>query len=60
MKLKFLPLPTPLSYLHKRKIDPSEQIKSINCSISESSDAAVTKILLPGDKTFSNSSSTLI
>ena len=36
------------------------KIKSINCSILESSDAAVTKILLFGDKTLSNSSNTLI
>ena len=31
-------------------------IKSINCSVLESSDAAVTKILLFGDDTLSNSS----
>ena len=36
------------------------KIKSINCSILESSDAAVTKILLFGDNTFSDSSNTLI
>ena len=36
------------------------KIKSINCSILESSDAAVTKILLSGDNTLSNSSNTLI
>ena len=36
------------------------KIKSINCSILESSDAAVTKILLFGDNTLSNSSNTLI
>ena len=36
------------------------KIKSINCSILESSDAAVTKILLFGDNTLSNSSNTFI
>ena len=36
------------------------KIKSINCCILESSDAAVTKILLFGDNTLSNSSNTLI
>ena len=36
------------------------KIKSINYSISELSDAVVTKILLFGDKTLSNSSNTLI
>ena len=36
------------------------KIKSINCSILESSDAAVTKILLFGDNTLSNSSNTII
>ena len=36
------------------------KIKSVNCSILESSDAAVTKILLFGDNTLSNSSNTLI
>ena len=36
------------------------KIKSINCSILESSDAAVTKILLFGDSTLSNSSNTII
>ena len=36
------------------------KIKSINCSILESSDTAVTKILLSGDNTFSDSSNTLI
>ena len=36
------------------------KIKSINCSILESSDAAVTKILLFGDNTLSNSYNTLI
>ena len=36
------------------------KIKSINCSISECSDAAVTKILLFGDNTLSNSSDTII
>ena len=35
-------------------------MKSINCSILESSDAAVTKILLFDDNTLSNSSNTLI
>ena len=35
------------------------KIKSINCSILESSDAAVTKILLFGDNTFSDSPNTL-
>ena len=36
------------------------KIKSINCSILESSDAAVTKILLFGDNTLSSSSNTII
>ena len=36
------------------------KIKGINCSILESSDAAVTKILLFGDNTLSNSSNTFI
>ena len=36
------------------------KIKSINCSILESSDAAVTKFLLFGDNTLSNSSNTII
>ena len=36
------------------------KIKSINCSILESSDVAVTKILLFGYKSLSNSSNTLI
>ena len=36
------------------------KIKSINCSILESRDAAVTKVLLFGDNSFSDSSSTLI
>ena len=36
------------------------KIKSINCGNLESSDATVTKILLFGDNTFSNSSNTLI
>ena len=35
-------------------------IKNINCSILESSDAAVTKILLFGDNTLSSSSNTII
>ena len=35
-------------------------MKSINCSILESSDAAVTKILPFDDNTLSNSSNTLI
>ena len=39
---------------------PLNKIKSINCSILESSDAAVTKILLFGDNSFSDSSNTLI
>ena len=37
-----------------------DKIKSINCSILESSDAAVTKFLLFGDNTLSNSSNTII
>ena len=37
-----------------------KKIKIINCSISESSDAAATKILPFGDNTFSDSSNTLI
>ena len=36
------------------------KIKSINCSILESSDAAVTKVLLFGDNSSSDSSSNLI
>ena len=36
------------------------KIKGINCSILESSDAAVTKILLFGDNTLSSSSNTII
>ena len=36
------------------------KIKSINCSISESSDATMTKILLFGDNTLRSSSNTLI
>ena len=36
------------------------KIKSINCSILELSDAVVTKILLYGDYTLSDSSNTLI
>ena len=36
------------------------KIKSINCSDLEFSDAVVTKILLSGDDTFSDSSNTLI
>ena len=36
------------------------KIKSINCSDLEFRDAAVTKILLSGDDTFSDSSNTLI
>ena len=36
------------------------KIKSINCSILKSSDAAVTKILLFGDNTLSDSFNTLI
>ena len=36
------------------------KIKSINCSILESSDAALTKILLFGDNNVSNSSNTII
>ena len=47
-------------HTNKRKIDPSEQIKSINCSILESSNTAVTKILLFGDNTLSSSSNTFI
>ena len=35
------------------------KIKSINCSILESSDTAVTKILLFGDNSFSDSFNTL-
>ena len=38
----------------------SNKIKSINCSILEFSDAVVTKILLFGDNTVSDSSNTLI
>ena len=55
--LKFIQ-PTLLSYLYKQKNDL--KIKGINCSILESSDVAVTKILLFGDNTLSNSSNTLI
>ena len=36
------------------------KIKSINCSILESSDAAVTKFFLFGNNTLSNSSNTII
>ena len=36
------------------------KIKSINCSISEFSNAVVTKILVFGDNTLSDSSNTLI
>ena len=36
------------------------KIKSINCTILESNDAAVTKILLFGGNSFSDSSNTLI
>ena len=41
------------------KIILLNKIESISCSILESSDAAVTKILLFGDKSFSDSSNTL-
>ena len=47
------------SYTNER-LTLLNNIKSINCSILDSSDAAVTKILLFGDNTLSNSSNTLI
>ena len=44
----------------KKRLTLLNKIKSINCSILESSDAAVTKILLFIDNTLSNSSNTVI
>ena len=44
----------------KKRLTLLNKIKSINCSILESSDAAVTKILLFIDNTPSNSSNTVI
>ena len=57
---------TSTHYLHHCPANTNEgltllnKIKSINCSILESSDVAVTKILLFGYKSLSNSSNTLI
>ena len=47
------------TYTNER-LTPMNKIRSINCSILESSDAAVTKILLFGDNTLSNSSNNFI
>ena len=47
------------TYTNKR-LTLLNKIKSINCSILVPSDAAVTKILLFGDNTLSNSSNTFI
>ena len=47
------------TYTNER-LTPLNKIKSINCSILESNDAAVTKILLLGDNTRSSSSNTFI
>ena len=58
MESKLLPTTYP-TYTNERLI-LLNKIKSINCSILESSDAAVTKIILFGDNTLSNSSNTLI
>ena len=44
----------------KKRLTLLNKSKSINCSILESSDAAVTKILLFIDNTLSNSSNTVI
>ena len=55
MKSKILPT----TYSTVLTVDPSEQNKSINCSILESSDAAVTKLLFC-DNTLSNSYNTFI
>ena len=57
---------TSTHYLHQCPTYTNERmillnkIKSIDCSILESSDAAVTKFLLFGDNSFSDSSNTLI
>ena len=48
-----------LTYTNER-LTLLNKIKSINCSILESSDAAVTKIILFGDSTLSSSSNTFI
>ena len=55
-KLKLLNYPT---YTNER-MTLLNKIKCINCSILESSDAPVTKILLFGGNSFSHSSNTLI
>ena len=47
------------TYTNER-LTPLNKIKSINCSILESNDAAVTKILLFGDNTLGNSFNTII
>ena len=47
------------TYTNER-MTPPNKIKSINCSILEFSDAVVTKILLFGDNTLSDSCNTLI
>ena len=62
MKFKFLPTTysTVLITQTKQKEDFMNKIKSINCSVLESSDTAVTKIILFGDNTLSNSSNTRI